>query len=144
MHSSGHPALQMACSRRVTYRDRGAERHCLALAPNHGNFPLFPAAQVFELSYMVYFNRCILCTAPLTLTRFQPLYQAIASAVFKHSCNHSGVAAFHFGITAKPVVLERHLSNLAVFLRILHNKIFPLTVLLSPADRWSQHHPRSI
>ena len=80
---------------------------------------------------MVYFNWYILCTAPLALTRFQPLYQAIASVVLKHSCNHIRIAAFHFGIAAKPVVVEQHLSNLAVFLRILHNKIFSLTVLLN-------------
>ena len=60
---------------------------------------------------MVYFNRYILCTAPLTSTRFQPLYQAIASVVLKHSCNHIGIAAFHFGITAKPVVIEQHLCK---------------------------------
>ena len=62
-------ALQMACSRRVTYPlVTGAQSAIvLRLRPIMSNFPLLPAAQVFEFSYMVYFNRYILCTAPLDI-----------------------------------------------------------------------------
>ena len=78
---------------------------------------------------MVYFNRYILCTAPLTSTRFQPLYQAIASVVLKNSCYYIRVSASYFSVAAEPIVVKQYLSDLAVFLRIFHNKIFPLTVL---------------
>ena len=78
---------------------------------------------------MVYFKRHILCAAPLAFVRLQPLNQAVAPIVLDYSCYYIGVAVFHFGIPAKTVIVEQHFSHLAVFLRILHNKIFPLTVL---------------
>ncbi len=106
-----------------------AECHCFALTPNHGDFPLFSATQIFEFSYMVYFKRHILCAAPLAFVRLQPFNQAVAPIVLNHSCYYIGIAAFDFGIPTEPVIIEQHFTCLAVFLRIFHNEIFPLTVL---------------
>ena len=78
---------------------------------------------------MVYFERHILCAAPLAFVRLQPFHQTVASIVLNYSCYYIGIAAFHFGIPAKTVVVEQRFSLFAIFLRILHNKIFPLTVL---------------
>ena len=78
---------------------------------------------------MVYFKRHIFCAAPLALVRLQPFNQAVASIILNGSCYYIGISAFYFGIPAETVIVEQHFSNLAVFLRILHNKIFPLTVL---------------
>ena len=78
---------------------------------------------------MVYFERHILCAAPLAFVRLQPFHQTVASIVLNYSCYYIGIAAFRFGIPAKTVVVEQHFTNFAIFLRVLHNKIFPLTVL---------------
>ena len=78
---------------------------------------------------MVYFKRHIFCAAPLALVRLQPFNQAVASIILNGSCYYIGISAFYFGIPAETVIVEQHFSYLAVFLRILHNKIFPLTVL---------------
>ena len=78
---------------------------------------------------MVYFKRHILCAAPLALVRLQPFNQAVASIVLNGSCYYIGISAFYFGIPAETVIVEQHFAHLAVFLRILHNKIFPLSVL---------------
>ena len=84
---------------------------------------------------MVYFERHILCATPLAFVRLQPFNQAVAPIVLDYSCYHIGVAVFHFGISANTVIVEQHFTNFAIFLRVLHNKIFPLTVLAdSPAD----------
>lgn len=78
---------------------------------------------------MMYLNRHIFCTTPLTPVCLQPFYKAITPIVLNSSCHNIGIAAFYFRVTAEPVIIEQYLSNLAIFLRIFHNKIFPLTVL---------------
>jgi len=78
---------------------------------------------------MMYFKRHIFCATPLAFVRFQPFYQAVAPIILNYSCYNVGIAAFDFDIPAEPIIVKQHLSNLAVFLRIFHNKIFPLTVL---------------
>lgn len=78
---------------------------------------------------MVYLKRYILCAAPLAFIRLQSFHQAVAPIVLDYSCYYIGIAAFHFGIPAKTVVVEQHFTNFAIFLRVLHNKVFPLAVL---------------
>ena len=78
---------------------------------------------------MVYLKRYILCAAPLAFIRLQSFHQAVAPIVLDYSCYYIGIAAFHFGIPTKTVVVEQHFTNFAIFLRVLHNKVFPLAVL---------------
>ena len=78
---------------------------------------------------MVYFKRHILSTAPLAFVRLQSFHQAVASIVLNYSCYYIGIAAFHFGIPAKTVVVEQHFTHFAISPRIFHSEIFPLTVL---------------
>lgn len=78
---------------------------------------------------MVYLKRHILCAAPLAFIRLKSFYQAVAPIVLNYSCHYVGVAAFDFGIPAEPIIVEQHFTHFAIFLRILHNKVFSLTVL---------------
>ena len=87
---------------------------------------------------MVYFKRHIFCAAPLAFVCLQPLNQAVASIVLDYSCYYVGGSAFNFGVPAETVIVEQHFAHHAVFLRIFHNKIFPLTVL---ADNFADSCP---
>ena len=78
---------------------------------------------------MVYFKRHILCATPLTPVCLQSFYKAITPIILKNSCYYIRISAFYFSVPAEPIIVKQYLSDLAVFLRILHNKIFSLTVL---------------
>ena len=78
---------------------------------------------------MVYFKRHILCTTPLTPVCLQSFYKAITPIILKNSCYYIRISAFYFSVPAEPIIVKQYLSDLAVFLRIFHNKIFSLTVL---------------
>ena len=78
---------------------------------------------------MVYFKRHILCATPLTPVCLQSFYKAITPIILKNSCYYIRISAFYFSVPAEPIIVKQYLSDLAVFLRIFHNKIFPLTVL---------------
>ena len=78
---------------------------------------------------MVYFKRHILCATPLTPVCLQSFYKTITPIILKNSCYYIRISAFYFSVPAEPIIVKQYLSDLAVFLRILHNKIFPLTVL---------------
>lgn len=78
---------------------------------------------------MVYFKRHILCATPLTPVCLQSFYKAITPIILKNSCYYIRISAFYFSVPAEPIIVKQYLSDLAVFLRIFHNKIFSLTVL---------------
>ena len=78
---------------------------------------------------MVYFKRHILCTTPFTPVCLQSFYKAITPIILKNSCYYIRISAFYFSVPAEPIIVKQYLSDLAVFLRIFHNKIFSLTVL---------------
>ena len=78
---------------------------------------------------MVYFKRLILCATPLTPVCLQSFYKAITPIILKNSCYYIRISAFYFSVPAEPIIVKQYLSDLAVFLRIFHNKIFSLTVL---------------
>ena len=80
---------------------------------------------------MVYFKRHILCATPLTPVCLQSFYKAITPIILKNSCYYIRISAFYFSVPAEPIIVKQYLSDLAVFLRIFHNKIFSLTVLLN-------------
>lgn len=105
-----------------------AKRHGLALAPNHGNFPLFPAFQILEFSNMVHFQRNILRTTPLAFVSFQPFYEAVASIVLNGSCHYIRIFLAYFCVAAESLIVEQCLPDLAIFLQVLHGKIFSFTV----------------
>lgn len=78
---------------------------------------------------MVYFKRHILCATPLTPVCLQSFYKTITPIILKNSCYYIRISAFYFSVPAEPIIVKQYLSDLAVFLRIFHNKIFSLTVL---------------
>lgn len=78
---------------------------------------------------MVYFKRHILCATPLTPVCLQSFYKAITPIILKNSCYYIRISAFYFSVPAEPIIVKQYLPDLAVFLRIFHNKIFSLTVL---------------
>ena len=78
---------------------------------------------------MVYFKRHIFCATPLTPVCLQSLYKAITPIILKNSCYYIRISVFYFSVPAEPIIIKQYLSDLTVFLRIFHNKIFPLTVL---------------
>lgn len=78
---------------------------------------------------MVYFKRHILCATPLTPVCLQSFYKAITPIILKNSCYYIRISAFYFSVPAEPIIVKQYLSDLAVFLRIFHNKIFSLTLL---------------
>ena len=78
---------------------------------------------------MVYFKRHILCATPLTPVCLQSFYKAITPIILKNSCYYIRISAFYFSVPAEPIIVKQYLSDLAVFLRIFHNKILSLTVL---------------
>ena len=87
---------------------------------------------------MVYFKRHILCATPLTPVCLQSFYKTITPIILKNSCYYIRISAFYFSVPAEPIIVKQYLSDLAVFLRILHNKIFSLTVL---ADNFADSCP---